>query len=113
MEGVLSILLVSVGDLSHVDGEVGGDDLWRLGDDGLDIDLDLEGVFSVLFLGLVDGLRADGEAEGDDLRPLMVREPLLLLCGVAVLVFGWGVLGRGDGDLGRFWLGILGLLFLL
>ena len=113
MGGVLSILLVSVGDCLHVGGEGGDDDLWRLGGDGLDVDLDLEGVFSVLLLGLVDGLRAGGEAEGDDLRPLGVREPLLLLCGVAVLVLGWGVLGGGDGDLGRLRLGILGLLFLL
>ena len=111
--GVLSILLVSVGDCLSAGGEAGDDNLQHIGGDGLEVYLGVEDVRSVLLLGLVAGLRAGGEDEGDDLRLLGVGEPLLLLCGGAVLVLGWGVLGGGDGDLGRLRLGSLGLLFLL
>ena len=92
--GVLSILLVSVGDCLSAGGEGEDDDLRLLGDDGLEVDLGLGDVFPDPFLVLVDGLRAGGEDEGDDLRLLGGGEPLWSLCGVAVLVLGWGVLSR-------------------
>ena len=110
--GVFSIVLVRVGDCLGVGEEVGDGNRRLLGGDVLEVGLGLGDVFPGPCLVLVDGLRG-GEDEGDDLRLLGVGVILRSLRGVVVLVFCWGVLGGGVGDLGRLRLCLLGVLLRL
>ena len=103
--GVLSTLLLSVGDGLSA-GEEGGDDNLRLlGGGGLDGGLGLGGVLSTLLLSVGDGLSAGGEGEDDDLR-LLGDDDLEVDLGLGdvfpdpflVLVDGLRAGGEDEGD---------------